>query len=183
MKSNGAGKQIRKIRNNMTQSKPKKPKGRPKNPDNNKTFAKNIDGLCKAIGISRGSFDNYKTHPEFPYRYSQGYCIEDWQEFLKKQGLGLKTSRTLKEQLTQLDIQLRQIAIDEKRGNLIPKGEHERQLLSLTQLFKQSLNQIPLQMQAAFPENKHIQMKAQSIIDGILKNIIDGVKGMQWEQE
>jgi len=168
----------------------RKPKQKTQNPKQEiKTYEKTVDLLCARIGISRETFFNYRNEIGVPKKTKKGYCLEDWQEFFTNAGLGTMakiqkagSGKSLKDQLTERDIILRDLLIDERKGKLIPKELHESLLLSLTTLYKQSLNQIPLQIQAAFPENKAIQSKAQSIIDGIMSRIIQNLETITWEK-
>ena len=129
--------------------------------------------LAGAIGVSIDTVDNYRSHPEAPKTKS----IKAWKEFCGKQGLGFayKTSKELKDKLTERDITLRDLEIAKKRGELIDRKEHDAELLTLAGIFKSAIESIPDRL-AAKVKSLDVADEAKRIVNELLVTVIDEIK-------
>lgn len=148
---------------------PRKTNSVVKSPDIVSSFKK----LAGAIGVSIDTVDNYRSHPDAPKAKS----IKAWKEFCSKQGLGYayRTSKELKDKLTERDITLRDLEIAKKRGELISRDEHNKELLTIASIFKSAIESIPERL-AAKVKSLDVQDEAKRIVTELLVTVIDEIK-------
>lgn len=138
-----------------------------------KDIATSYKALAGAIGVSIDTVDNYRSHPDAPKTKS----IKAWKEFCGKHGLGFafKTSKELKDKLTERDIILRDLEIAKRKGELVSRDEHDKDLMQLASIFRCGIESIPERL-AAKVKSIDVQSEARRVVDELLVTVVDEIK-------
>ena len=112
--------------------------------ENLNTFTKTVKELNEQLGVSRVSYNIWRKIPGAPQPKNGKHDVTAWKAFIESAGLNAKarnnaTTGDLQRDKLAKQVELLQIDIDTKRGDLLPRDEVKSEVTRMIAQFKSVL--------------------------------------------
>jgi hypothetical protein len=147
--------------------------------DEKPEFAKSKEQLAEILGASNRTLDRYIARDDSPKKYkAKGYNIQEWIDYAREVNINCaiarKSQSELKERIMALDIQLKTLNLEEEKGLLIDKEKAVKDMITLANLFKTALDNLPQRFVKY--QNEDLIKDIEKVKNEILKMISDHIK-------
>ena len=133
----------------------------------------NVDEICDVFGISRRSYLRRSNEPGYPRKTKKGYSVEGVRKFLEKSGL----VEAVDDEALNKDVEsakrirvqrlIGEVDLARKRGELISRDDHNRELLTLVNIFSTGLMEWTARVTADFRKQPVVVAAAERAADDL----------------
>ena len=160
-----------------------------KNNSDSTKWLKSIDDICAVFGLARRSFLRRKDHPDYPKKTAKGYFVDDVRRFIESASMTNGDQKDLfnKDQEMaakhRVQRQIQELELQQRRGELIARDEHSRQMAQLAQLLSNGIDDLVARLMTLVRHDPGLMDTIEKTVDELRQDLAEEMEAEAEREE